>query len=395
MSKKLPCYIVKDMLPLYADDLLSQESMNDVKEHLEECSDCSALYRQMTSPEPEVAEDVPEVDYLKKINKGRKNLLICAVLIVALIAAAAFINSRIQATKATFNFDEASKTLVIYGKNDTDIKIPKTIHEATELDAQFDTFHLKVHLPFLRNGDTVLEEYIPAYLGRTNESLRFLRDYLKEHSNNEDLIKRAEKFVDLSITDIDDYTWSEQYDRIELKVGDYYWHREEVYVLSLLGKKSVQWKQLGYAWYVGTCIDPYNETINMNFLENLKELPYYDIYSRGGGTDEISPENYRILSDAAAYICLSEGMYWGGTAYESIPLKLTALYSGPTKVSDPGDEMSVCMATSFIAYLSDQYGFDIVSEFCFSDKTFDEAFGTDYQTAYDDWCSWIIGTYGV
>ena len=57
--------------------------------------------------------------------------------------------------------------------------------------------------------------------------------------------------------------------------------------------------------------------------------------------------------------------------------------------------MSVCMATSFIAYLSDQYGFDIVSEFCFSDKTFDEAFGTDYQTAYDDWCSWIIGTYGV
>ena len=309
MSKKLPCYIVKDMLPLYADDLLSQESMNDVKEHLEECSDCSALYRQMTSPEPEITEDVPEVDYLKKINKGRKRLLTCALLIVALIAAAAFINGRIQAAKADISYDEATKTMVIYGKNDTDIKIPKTIHEATELDAQFDTFHLKVHLPFLRNGDTVLEEYIPAYLGRTNESLRFLRDYLKEHSNNEDLIKRAEKFVDLSITDIDDYTWSEQYDRIELKVGDYYWHREEVYVLSLLGKKSVQWKQLGYAWYVGTCIDPYNETINMNFLENLKELPYYDIYSRGGGTDEISPENYRILSDAAAYICLSEGMY--------------------------------------------------------------------------------------
>ena len=55
MSKKLPCYIVKDMLPLYADDLLSQESMNDVKEHLEECSDCSTLYRQMMSPDPEIA----------------------------------------------------------------------------------------------------------------------------------------------------------------------------------------------------------------------------------------------------------------------------------------------------------------------------------------------------
>ena len=251
-----------------------------------------------------------------------------------------------------------------------------------------------MHLPFLRNGDTVLEDYLPAYLGRTNESLKFLRDYLKEHSNNEGLIERAEKFVDLSIAGIDDYSWSEQDDRIELKVGDYYWHREEVYVLSLLGKKSVQWKQLGYAWYVGACIDPYNETINMNFLENIKDLPYYDAYTRGGGTDEITPENYKIVCDAASYECLTEGMYWGGTAYEAMPLKLTALYNGPTKVSDPGNDMSVCMATSFIAYLSDQYGFDKVTEFCFDEVDFEAAFGTDYQSAYDSWSEWILSTYG-
>ncbi|MBR5739938.1 MAG: zf-HC2 domain-containing protein, partial [Firmicutes bacterium] len=271
---KLPCYIVRDMLPQYAEDLLGEESKRDIEQHLEECQDCKELYRQMTSPEPEIEVDTAEVDYLKKVKKNRSRIITAAIVIVALVAVGAFVNSRIQAAKATFNFDEASKTLVIYGKDDTDIKIPKTIHEATELDAQFDTFHLKVHLPFLRNGDTVLEDYLPAYLGRTNESLKFLRDYLKEHSNNEGLIERAEKFVDLSIAGIDDYSWSEQDDRIELKVGDYYWHREEVYVLSLLGKKSVQWKQLGYAWYVGACIDPYNETINMNFLENIKDLPY-------------------------------------------------------------------------------------------------------------------------
>ncbi len=396
MSKKLPCYIVKDMLPLYADDLLSQESMNDVKEHLEECSDCSALYRQMTSPEPEITEDVPEVDYLKKINKGRKRLLTCALLIVALIAAAAFINGRIQAAKADISYDEATKTMVIYGKDDTDIKVPKTVNDAKELDAQFDTFHVKVNLPILRNGDTPLEKYLPEYLGRTNESLKFIRNYMKENSDNEGLKERADKYVDLSVMAYKGYEWSEKEDRIELEIGAFYWHREEMYILSLLGSKNVQWKQLGYAWYLGSCIDPHSEVLTIiNLSDEMEELPYYDAYVRGGGTEEATPENYKILTDAVSYMCLTENGP-DGTPYEVQPLRNTALYSAPAKApADPGDDMSVAMATSFIAYLSEQYGFDTVSKFCFGTDSFEKCFGTDYQTAYDDWSSWIIETYGV
>ena len=56
--------------------------------------------------------------------------------------------------------------------------------------------------------------------------------------------------------------------------------------------------------------------------------------------------------------------------------------------------MSVAMATSFIAYLSDQYGFGKVSDFCFGMGSFEQTFGTDYQSAYDSWAEWIMTTYG-
>ena len=394
MINKLPCYIVKDLLPLYADDLLSPESEQDVRAHLEQCEECGAVYRKMTTPEPEVMEDVHEVDFLKKINKGRKKIMIIAAVIVALVAAGAFINARIQAAKADISYDETTKTMVIYGKDDTDLKLPETVNEARELDAQFDVFHAKVHLPVLRTNGVEMDDYLPAYLGRTNESIKFIRQYLAENCPEIDLAERANKYVELAILPNGEYTWSETDDRIELNIGDFYWHREELYVLSLLGNKAVQWKQLGYAWYLGYCIDPYNEELvggEMN--ESIEKAPYYEAYVRGGGGKELNTETFRKLNDAASYVCLTQGMNWG-TPYESWALRKTGVYSGPAKVQDPGDDMSVMMATSFIAYLSDKYGFEDVSDFCFGEKKFSDAFGTDWQTAYDEWASWIIETYG-
>ena len=41
---KHECSIVRDLLPLYAEGMLSQESTAFVKEHLENCDDCRAAY---------------------------------------------------------------------------------------------------------------------------------------------------------------------------------------------------------------------------------------------------------------------------------------------------------------------------------------------------------------
>ena len=40
MNKELPCYIVSDLLPLYQDDMLSEQTKQDIDKHISECKDC-------------------------------------------------------------------------------------------------------------------------------------------------------------------------------------------------------------------------------------------------------------------------------------------------------------------------------------------------------------------
>ena len=81
-TNKIPCAVIKDLLPSYADDLTSPETSGLVREHLEECPDCEAVYEAMHGeipPETEgdcgIAADSSEIDYLKKSEiQGGKRL---------------------------------------------------------------------------------------------------------------------------------------------------------------------------------------------------------------------------------------------------------------------------------------------------------------------------------
>lgn len=53
MSKQ--CDIVRDILPLYVDDACSEASAEMVKEHLNACADCNAIYQKLLS---HTSEDV-------------------------------------------------------------------------------------------------------------------------------------------------------------------------------------------------------------------------------------------------------------------------------------------------------------------------------------------------
>lgn len=415
MKSNLSCNVVQDLLPQYAEKLLSPESEAEIRAHLAECPRCREVYGEMTSPEPVPEEAPKELDYLKKIRRSRLRLLICSLCTVAIVALGAVFFLQHQRRQAdaelkeqeqktselleqiaenAVSYDQGSRTMVIYGNSSgAETVLPPEIDDAEYLDAQFDSFHLSAYLPHLRSGDLSLQSDLPQYLERTEKSLQFIRSYLAENCAEQYPSQRAAKYVDLTIHEIEDYRWLERRDRISLELGSYYWHREEVYILSLLGSRNVQWKQLGYAWYLGSCIDPYSEVLVRTDFESLQGQPYAEIYARAGGTEELTPENYRLLNDVISCVCLTKGMYWG-SAYESNPLRWTALYKAPQNSADPGDMMSVCMATSFIGWLSDRYGFDRVSSFCFDQASFEEAFATDYSSAYEEWSNWILQTYG-
>ena len=89
MKTELPCHIVRDLLPSYAEGLTEEETTATVKEHLDACPDCARRYAAMA--EPQVAGVEPtalntEVDYLKTVRKkNRKRIVLAAVLAVVLV----------------------------------------------------------------------------------------------------------------------------------------------------------------------------------------------------------------------------------------------------------------------------------------------------------------------
>ena len=131
MTEKLPCHIVQDLLPQYAEKLLTPESEREVKNHLDQCTSCREIYKQLTDPEPIVAEDDLEFNYLKKVHRGRTRLLLGAAAAIIFITAGILLFFNAKARKAVVNYDEASKTIVVYGKEtDTQLTLPETVQQA-------------------------------------------------------------------------------------------------------------------------------------------------------------------------------------------------------------------------------------------------------------------------
>ena len=46
-TNKIPCAVIKDLLPSYAEDMTSPETCELVREHLQECPDCQSVYEAM------------------------------------------------------------------------------------------------------------------------------------------------------------------------------------------------------------------------------------------------------------------------------------------------------------------------------------------------------------
>ncbi len=90
---KLDCDVIRDLLPLYAEDIASDSSRKLVDAHLEECGECRKTYEEMTAPPPEVqftkepAESFQKYVKKKKLRFGWKVALISAAVVAGLFMA--------------------------------------------------------------------------------------------------------------------------------------------------------------------------------------------------------------------------------------------------------------------------------------------------------------------
>lgn len=86
---KFDCEIIKDLLPLYADNVCSEKSAKTVEKHLTECSECSEELRKIKECPvvPEVDEDFKKAvkNAGKKIKKRNRKTIVETVALVLIL----------------------------------------------------------------------------------------------------------------------------------------------------------------------------------------------------------------------------------------------------------------------------------------------------------------------
>lgn len=79
---ELPCYLVEDLLPLYADHLVAPQTEADIQAHLSHCKSCTLKYQSMTAPlePPKQADDAGGIQFLKKERRMERRKIFAAVI---------------------------------------------------------------------------------------------------------------------------------------------------------------------------------------------------------------------------------------------------------------------------------------------------------------------------
>ena len=120
MSKQ--CEIVQDLLPLYVDGACSEASAEMIKEHLETCADCRAIYEQMLS---HTNEDILKqekngiIERHEKVEKKKSRRRIILVSVLSVLLSCAIIFTCVNLKPATIDYGTSD----VYSQADMDSAI--------------------------------------------------------------------------------------------------------------------------------------------------------------------------------------------------------------------------------------------------------------------------------
>ncbi len=89
---RVDCDVIRDLLPLYAEDMVSIKSRELIETHFETCEDCRTRYQTMSDPAPKAEFTMePAESFQKYVKKSKRRLVWRVALVTAIIVAALFI----------------------------------------------------------------------------------------------------------------------------------------------------------------------------------------------------------------------------------------------------------------------------------------------------------------
>ncbi len=138
---KYPCNVIRDLLPLYLDEVCSIESRKMIEEHLKECLDCKAYMDAMSEEEPKAdayrqidpAEECQKASSFRAVQKRilRKQILTAVVAILMIVGISAAVIGVLKNTQRIVEYkNNLSVSMVdgslmgrLYGSSYTNLKI--------------------------------------------------------------------------------------------------------------------------------------------------------------------------------------------------------------------------------------------------------------------------------
>ncbi|MGN1194127.1 MAG: DUF4825 domain-containing protein [Acutalibacteraceae bacterium] len=117
MTDKIPCEVIRDLLPSYVDGLTSEKTNEVVENHVEECADCKTALDFMREGEKESGktDEKKEIDFLKKTRRKKTQAVVISVLTAVVILFAAIV-AKVYFIGSTIDEEFVSCRLSVSGK---------------------------------------------------------------------------------------------------------------------------------------------------------------------------------------------------------------------------------------------------------------------------------------
>lgn len=125
MKSKIPCEIIKDLLPLYVDELTSEVTDKEVELHVSECEDCSKSLQTMKNPDVVMdEEEEKEIKFLQKNKRANRRVVVSviavSVVVVALISVFLYKRTQVKFEMASFGAEAVPGDTFLFGEYEQD-----------------------------------------------------------------------------------------------------------------------------------------------------------------------------------------------------------------------------------------------------------------------------------
>ncbi|MBQ8236784.1 MAG: zf-HC2 domain-containing protein [Oscillospiraceae bacterium] len=161
------CELIRDLMPLYADDQTSDVSRQYIEEHTARCPACKKLLQEMCTPmEPEPEDRTEQILEMLRRKQRRKTLLTLASVVLAVIIAVwGFLEIRYSGE-------------LIYTASTNEEKILKEMPGLAPTDAEKELAKTILEVPMVR--DALREDVSDFTIFKTDDAVGYFASILPE-----------------------------------------------------------------------------------------------------------------------------------------------------------------------------------------------------------------------